>query len=64
MGRFVLTLALLTEACGCARPDWIQSTLVTVDVSGTWVGTLTGGGASGVESAFPRGLAEAARVDE
>ncbi len=35
MRRFVLTLALLTAACGCARPDWIQSTLVTVDVSGT-----------------------------
>ncbi len=46
MRRFVLTLALLTAAGGCARPDWIQSTLVTVNVSGTWVGTFTGGGPS------------------
>jgi len=22
---------------GCAKPDWIQQTLVTVDVTGTWV---------------------------
>src|SRR5262249_17137357 len=25
-------------ASGCAKPDWIQQTLVTVDVTGTWVG--------------------------
>ncbi len=37
----VLLAAVATLACGCARPDWIQSTLVTVDVSGTWVGTVT-----------------------
>src|SRR5262245_28093209 len=38
----VLTLPLLLTA-GCAtRPDWIQSTLVTADVTGTWRGTITG----------------------
>jgi hypothetical protein len=36
-----------TIACGCARPDWIQATLVTVDVSGTWVGTFAAGGGTG-----------------
>src|SRR5262245_18551596 len=27
---------------GCAKPDWIQQTLVTADVTGTWVGYSTG----------------------
>jgi hypothetical protein len=36
------TIALMLEAtfvlgAGCAKPDWIQDTLVTVDVTGTWV---------------------------
>jgi hypothetical protein len=32
---------------GCAsRPDWIESTLVTVDVTGRWHGTFTGSGGS------------------
>jgi hypothetical protein len=31
----ILALALWS---GCARPDWIQQTLVTVDVTGTWLG--------------------------
>jgi hypothetical protein len=26
-------------ACGCARPDWIQNTLVTADVTGAWRST-------------------------
>jgi len=26
-------------ASGCTKPDWIQQTLVTVDVTGTWVVT-------------------------
>jgi hypothetical protein len=30
---------VLLAASGCARPDWIESTLVTVDVGGTWNGT-------------------------
>ena len=29
-------IALLIVVSGCARPDWIQRTLVTVDVTGTW----------------------------
>jgi hypothetical protein len=33
IGLLVLALA------GCARSDWIESTLVTVDVTGEWVGT-------------------------
>src|SRR5882672_2471257 len=46
--RSVLPLiALLIVVSGCARPDWIQRTLVTVDVTGTWEGaaTRTGQGA-------------------
>ena len=39
----MLTLAL-TFASGCAQPDWIQQTLVTADVTGTWTGTSTRGG--------------------
>ncbi len=34
-------LALLILVSGCARPDWIQRTLVTVDVTGTWEGAAT-----------------------
>ncbi len=36
--RLVLFVAL---GCvfGCARPDWIDRTLVTVDVTATWEGT-------------------------
>jgi hypothetical protein len=30
--------ALLFIAFGCARPDWIEETLVTVDVTGVWRG--------------------------
>ena len=29
---------LVLTAAGCARSDWIQSTLVTVDVTGVWRG--------------------------
>ncbi len=43
----VLVVGLAMIAWGCARPDWIQSTLVTVDVSGTWVGTFTRSGGTG-----------------
>ena len=27
---------------GCAKPDWIESTLVTVDVTGQWTGGVAG----------------------
>jgi hypothetical protein len=41
IARVILVTAL---ACGsgCARPDWIERTLVTVDVTGVWSGTATG----------------------
>ena len=29
---------MLALASGCARSDWIEQTLVTVDVTGTWTG--------------------------
>jgi hypothetical protein len=36
----VLIAAALTFGSGCARPDWIEQTLVTVDVTGTWDGSM------------------------
>jgi hypothetical protein len=39
----VLLVAALVAASGCARPDWIERTLVTVDVTGVWSGTWTNG---------------------
>jgi len=35
----MLVMALLSLGSGCARSDWIQQTLVTVDVTGTWQAT-------------------------
>jgi hypothetical protein len=32
-------------ATGCAKTDWIERTLVTVDVTRTWYATLGGEGA-------------------
>ena len=45
MGRIVpLVLGLtLAFASGCARPDWIEQTLVTADVTGVWTGASTAG---------------------
>jgi len=34
-----LVAALLACGAGCAKPDWIEQTLVTVDVTGTWRST-------------------------
>ena len=31
-----ILVAALACGSGCARPDWIEQTLVTVDVTGTW----------------------------
>jgi len=39
--------AALVFASGCAQKDWIDRTLVTVDVTGSWEGTYTGTGGSG-----------------
>jgi len=32
----------LVFASGCAQKDWIDRTLVTVDVTGVWSGSLRG----------------------
>jgi hypothetical protein len=37
----LLAMALTTTA-GCVRTDWIDRTLVTVDVTGTWYGRRVG----------------------
>ncbi len=44
--RWILMAAALASGAGCATPpDWIQRTLVTVDVTGHWHGaTLAGSG--------------------
>jgi hypothetical protein len=39
---WLLAAAALAVGSGCARPDWIEQTLVTVDVSGVWRGTVEG----------------------
>jgi len=42
IGTLVLAVGSLVAAMlasGCAKPDWIEQTLVTVDVTGTWVGS-------------------------
>jgi hypothetical protein len=38
----LLLSTLLTMGAGCARTDWIDRTLVTVDVTGTWYGAAAG----------------------
>jgi len=43
----VLIAAALTLGSGCARSDWIDRTLVTVDVTGTWYGRFPGTGILG-----------------
>ena len=43
----VLATALAMSS-GCAKTDWIDRTLVTVDVTGTWSGSITGPGGSRV----------------
>ena len=50
IARMVL-LAVLAIGPGCARSDWIERTLVTVDVTGVWVGYMgkAGGVATGTE---------------
>jgi hypothetical protein len=40
----VLIAAALAFGSGCVRSDWIERTLVTVDVTGTWQGTFPGSG--------------------
>ena len=38
----VMLVVALPCGTGCARPDWIEQTVVTIDVTGTWRST-TGG---------------------
>jgi hypothetical protein len=40
---FIGTLAAVMCGSGCARSDWIERTLVTVDVTGVWSGTCNNG---------------------
>jgi hypothetical protein len=40
----ILMLALVVSV-GCVKSDWIQSTLVTADVTGLWTGSFGTGGA-------------------
>jgi hypothetical protein len=43
----VLMVAALAFGSGCAKTDWIERTLVTVDVTGTWQGRFPGFGGVG-----------------
>jgi hypothetical protein len=43
----VLIAATLAIGSGCAKTDWIERTLVTVDVTGTWNGSVGGMGTGG-----------------
>ena len=42
--RWLQVWLVLLIASGCARSDWIERTLVTVDVTGRWIGTWSGSG--------------------
>jgi hypothetical protein len=46
MTAWALLGTLLTVGSGCAKTDWIDRTLVTVDVSGEWRGTYQQGGSA------------------
>ena len=39
----IVLAVILSIVGGCAQQDWIESTLVTVDVTGVWEGTAVGG---------------------
>src|SRR4029434_11182460 len=40
----LLMAAALVVGSGCAKQDWIDRTLVTENGTGTWSGSLSGGG--------------------
>jgi hypothetical protein len=40
----LLIVTTLLVGSGCAKQDWIERTLVTVDVTGTWYGSPPGAG--------------------
>jgi hypothetical protein len=43
----LLIAAALAFVSGCAKTDWIDRTLVTVDVTGTWYGAVVSVGTAG-----------------
>ena len=43
----LILMVSLVVGVGCAKPDWIEQTVVTVDVTGTWVGNWTASAGSG-----------------
>ena len=45
--RWLQLWLVLLIASGCARSDWIEGTLVTVDVTGRWTGVWAGSGGGG-----------------
>jgi hypothetical protein len=52
--RVLVATALLFSGSGCAKTDWIDRTLVTVDVTGTW----SGGTSTGIATATSEMLFE------
>jgi hypothetical protein len=47
MRSMLSVIALLAVVSSCARSDWIDRTLVTVDVTGTWSGGVAQSGSMG-----------------
>lgn len=47
----IILAATLAIGSGCAGSDWIDRTLVTVDVTGTWYGSM-GAGSGGGDLSF------------
>jgi len=47
VARVLLAIGLVLGGFGCAKQDWIDRTLVTVDVTGTWDGTMSAPGGAG-----------------
>jgi hypothetical protein len=48
----MIMVATLAVNSGCAKTDWIDRTLVTVDVTGTWLGRVAGTGTGGLPPDF------------
>jgi hypothetical protein len=48
----LLIAMTLVFGSGCAKQDWIDRTLVTVDVTGTWQGSLGGPGTNNPGALF------------
>ena len=61
MGLLIPTT--LEISSGCAKPDWIDRTLVTVDVTGTWTGSVGGASAGAGDATGSLVRAGATRID-